>query len=157
MSKEIISKGNNFTVEKADRSYGGARTTLLDVDGDTGVISQNATKYTGLLSADARAWLIPDPGNAKALPVTDSGVVPLKSAGAETRTLAIPTFVGQKLALICDTYVGNIVVTSSQAINQAGNTIMTFGVATDMIELTAMTVGGALRWRVTANDGVALS
>jgi hypothetical protein len=34
---------------------------------------------------------------------------------------------------------------------------MTFGAAGDMIVLRAMKVGGALRWRVVANDGVALS
>lgn len=64
---------------------------------------------------------------------------------------------GQEISLIADTYVGDIVVTSAQAINQAGNTIMTFGVVNDCITLKAMTIGGALRWRTIANDGVALS
>ena len=64
---------------------------------------------------------------------------------------------GQRLSLICDVNVGNIVVTASQAINQTGNTIMTFGAAADMIILEGMQLGGALRWRVVSNDGVALS
>ena len=81
----------------------------------------------------------------------------MTSAGAETRTIAIPTFIGQEIALIDDTHVGNIVVTAAAAINQAGNTIMTFGAVKDMIVLTAMTVAGALVWRVTANDGCSLS
>ena len=34
---------------------------------------------------------------------------------------------------------------------------MTFGVVNDCITLLAMTIGGALRWRVIANDGCALS
>lgn len=101
--------------------------------------------------------VIADPGNGGAIPVTRSGQVALVSAGAETRTLAIPTFKGQRLYLYCDTYVGNIVITSAQAVNQTGNTILTFGVARDNCELVAITVGGALRWQVAANDGVALT
>lgn len=108
-------------------------------------------------AAGAATNTIADPGNAGAIAVTASGVCALTSAGAETRTLAIPTFMGQEISLIADTYVGNIVVTSAQAINQAGNTIMTFGVVNDCITLKAMTIGGALRWRTIANDGVALS
>lgn len=107
--------------------------------------------------ATASANVIADPGTGAAIPVTDSGVCMITTAGAETNTIAIPTFIGQRIALICDVYVGNRVITSSQSINQANNTIMTFGAAADMIELTGMQVGGALRWRVTANDGVALS
>lgn len=106
----------------------------------------------------ATAQLIADPGNAGAIPVTRDGTCSLTSAGAETRTLAIPTYNGQRLALVDDVHVGNIVVTCAQAINQAGNTIMTFGAVNDFIELVGVTcAGGALRWRVAANDGVALS
>jgi predicted RecA/RadA family phage recombinase len=101
--------------------------------------------------------VINDPGDGGAIPVTVSGVCAITSAGAETRTLAAPTVIGQQIALIDDTHVGNIVVTAASPINQAGNTIMTFGAAADMIVLTAMTIGGTLAWRVTANDGVALS
>lgn len=101
---------------------------------------------------------IADPGTGAAIPVTQNGVCMITTAAAETNTLAIPTFVGQELCLIMDTRVGgDRVVTSAQAINQAGNTIMTFGAAADMIVLRGMKVGGALRWRVVANDGVALS
>ncbi|MBI4651293.1 hypothetical protein HY745_08430 [Candidatus Desantisbacteria bacterium] len=100
---------------------------------------------------------IADPGDSGAIAVTASGVCALTSAGAETRTLAIPTFIGQEIALIDDTHVGNIVITVSAAVNQAGNNTLTFGAVKDMIVLTAMTVGAALVWRVTANDGVALT
>lgn len=100
---------------------------------------------------------IADPGNAGAIGVKSSGVCAMTSAGAETRTLAIPSFIGQEIALIDDTHVGNIVVTAASAINQTGNTIMTFGAAADYIVLKAATVGGTLVWRVAANDGVALS
>ena len=118
---------------------------------------QGLFTFQGKQAATATANTIADPGNAGAIAVTASGVCALTSAGAETRTLAIPTFMGQEISLICDTYVGNIVVTSAQAINQAANTVLTFGVVNDCITLKAMTIGGALRWRVIANDGVALS
>lgn len=103
------------------------------------------------------ANVIPDPGTGAAIPVERSGTVAITTAGAETNTLAIPTFKGQRLTLIDDTHVGNRVITSAQAVNQAGNTTLTFGAAADFCELVATTVGGALRWRVAANDGVALS
>lgn len=128
-------------------------------NGGTGTLGRSGQLVTfqSKIAAGAAAWTIADPGNAGAIPVTASGVAPLTSAGAETRTIAIPSFIGQKIAIICDVYVGDIVITSSQSINQAGNTIITLGAAADMIELTGMQVGGALRWRVTANDGAALS
>ena len=46
---------------------------------------------------------IPDPGDAGAIPVAQSGYVPIVTAGSETRTLAIPTFVGQELLLFIKT------------------------------------------------------
>lgn len=103
------------------------------------------------------AVAIADPGNAGAISVKQSGVCAMTSAGAETRTIAIPAFIGQEITLIDDTHVGNIVVTAAAAINQTGNTVMTFGAAADFIVLKAATVGGSLVWRVAANDGVALS
>lgn len=102
--------------------------------------------------------LVADPGTAAAIPVTHSAHIEITTAAAETNTLAIPTFVGQRLILNMDVMaVGDRVITSAQRINQAANTIMTFGVAGDCIVLEAIQIGGALRWQVTANDGVALS
>jgi hypothetical protein len=101
-----------------------------------------------------------DPGHAQAIPVTRSASVEITigSSGAETNTLAIPTFVGQTLQLNAAVVgTGTRVVTAAQAINQTGNTIMTFAAARDFILLVAVKVGTALRWTVAANDGVALS
>lgn len=103
------------------------------------------------------AGALTDPGNAGAISVSRSGYVPLVSAGAETRTVALPTFVGQELSLMTDTYVGNIVITFAAAINQAGNTIATMGAVRDFLKVQGVTVAGALRWQVIANDGAALS
>jgi hypothetical protein len=158
MSKEIISNGDNFTVSRLDRAYGGASEDVLTINGTTGAIALNKlTTFGNKVAASVNAWVVADPGNAKAVDVTQAGVCLLTSAGAETRTLARPTFIGQRLALIDNVHVGNIVITSSAAINQTGNTVMTFGAAADMIELVGMKVAGLLVWRVCANDGVALS
>ncbi len=169
--KVQTSKGEGWAVTNLDRATGGSEKNVLTVSGagdlalkDTsGNVVLALPFATGVATwgtkqaATASAFVVADPGNAAAISVATSGVCELTSAGAETRTLARPTFVGQKLALICDVYVGNIVVTASAAINQTGNTIMTFGAAADMIELTGMKVAGALVWRATANDGCALS
>jgi hypothetical protein len=102
--------------------------------------------------------VIADPGNAGAIPVTAGGDCALTSAGAETRTLAIPTVLGQRLRLFCDTYVGDIVITVASALDAVpGSTIITMGNAGDWIELVACTVGGTLFWRVAANSGCALT
>lgn len=103
--------------------------------------------------------LIADAGDAGAIPVTRSGNVALTSteAGGETRTLAIPAVQGIELAISFDVDGGDIVVTAASAVNQAGNTALTFADAGDIIVLKAVQVAGALVWRVVANDGVALA
>jgi hypothetical protein len=112
----------------------------------------------GTLATSGTAWALTDPGVGGAIPVTTFGNVAMTSAAAEARNLAAPSFVGQILTLSVASYVGDITVTSTGgAINQTGNTIMTFGSATDSITLIAANVGGVKRWRVLANDGVALS
>lgn len=111
----------------------------------------------GKVIAAAAALAVADPGNAGAIAVTHSGVCPLVTAGAETRTLAIPTFLGQELVLQMKTDGGDGVVTSAQAINQAGNNTITFNDAGDAVGLVAIDVGGALRWRVRFNDGATLA
>lgn len=104
--------------------------------------------------------VLADPGTGVAIPVTRSATVNLTigSAGAETNTLAIPTFAGQRLILSADTVgTGTRAITCAENINQAANKVMTFAAVRDAIVLEAITVGGALRWQVAANDGVALS
>lgn len=114
----------------------------------------------GLLIKDGsvRPDVIADPGDAGAIPVDESGTCAITTAGAETRTLAIPTFAGQEIAISMDVDgPGDAVITVAQAINQAGNTIITLNDAGDFILLKGVTIGGALRWRVAANDGATLS
>ncbi len=102
---------------------------------------------------------IADPGDAGAIPVTGEGYVPLVSAAGETRTLADPTIAGQQLLLffkVNDT--GDIAITATSAINQTGNTIMTFTDIGEVIQLIAIEDDAAsFEWRVVHNDGVALT
>jgi hypothetical protein len=103
---------------------------------------------------------ISDPGDGAAVPVTASGTINLTIAesAAETNALAIPTFAGQELAINAGTVGsgGTRVITSAQAVNQTGNTTLTFAASADFILLKAVKIGAALRWRVAVNDGVAL-
>lgn len=101
--------------------------------------------------------VIADPGAAGAIPVTRSGSVAITTAGAEGRTLADPTFVGQRLSIFLDTDGGDLTITAASGINQLGNTSAVAADAGGHLSLEAITVGAALRWRVLANDGFTLS
>lgn len=102
--------------------------------------------------------VVADPGDGEAIPVDKSATIGFTHAGAETNTLADPTFVGQRLVLSDDVATsGARVVTAASAVNQAGNTVMTFNAAGETIVLEAIAIGGAPKWRVTGNDGVTLS
>ena len=101
---------------------------------------------------------IADPGDAGAIPVVNGGNCALTSAGAaETRTLAIPTFIGQLITLYHEVDGGDIDVTVASAFNKAGNTGINFDVVDDSITLIGAEKGGALLWRVVQNDGPILS
>jgi hypothetical protein len=93
-----------------------------------------------------------------AIPVTHSGSFPITQNGAETNTLADPTFIGQWLSIFVDTdTAGARVITAASRINQAANTIITLTEVGDFIKLEAITIAGALKWQVVANDGAVLS
>lgn len=100
------------------------------------------------------------PATGTAIPVVNSLSCYLAiPAGASTNTLAAPTYCGQRMSFLAISDAGGSwAITSATAINQAGNTIMTFADAQDFIMLEAVATGAAtLRWQVVANDGVALS
>ena len=100
---------------------------------------------------------IADPGNStKAIPVTRSGVCAITTAGAETRTLAIPSFVGQRITLCLNVDGGDCVITVASAINQAGNTTITLNDIGDTVALVGILRSGVRAWRVLVNDGATL-
>lgn len=133
-------------------STGGETVTLVSVDvGGTPewrIVSENkSTGIPDLLDGNA----IPHDGRSG-----DSSMS--VGVGAETRTLAIPTHQGQLITLVLSsTGGGTLAVTSSEAINLAGNTVATFTLAGSSLSLIAVKIGGVLRWRVLANDGAVLT
>ena len=98
-----------------------------------------------------------DPGNGGAIPVTDSGHCDLVTTGAQTRTLAAPTYLGQLLLVSLKTDGGNCVVTCATTVNQTGNNTITLDDAGDAVLLAAKANGANKRWSVVSNDGAALS
>lgn len=135
-----------------------AGTTIVDLSAGTGTFKPPTGIFTfqGKRAATATASNITDPGNAGAIPVTTDGVCNLTSAGAETRTLAIPTFQGQRLNLCMNVDGGDIVITVASAFNQATNTTITMNDAGDSVELVGVLIASALRWRLVYNDGCTL-
>ncbi len=98
-----------------------------------------------------------DPGNAGAIPVTSSGYCPLVTAGAETRTLAAPTYIGQEILLYLKTDSGDCVVTCATTFNETGNNTITFNDTGDAFWAIAVEEGANLRWRCATADGCTLS
>jgi hypothetical protein len=106
---------------------------------------------------NALTALIADPGNAGAIPVTDTGHCEIVTSGAETRTLAAPTYLGQMLLLSMKTDGGDAVIAVATGINQTGNNRITMNDAADSILLVAVASGTNIRWRVACNDGCTLA
>jgi len=105
--------------------------------------------------------LVPDPGSGVAIQYKNWGSCLAITTGSsgETNTLPDPKDVGELFIITMDTDGGgDRVVTASTALNQTGNTIMTFGAVLDTVTLTSITDGsGGFRWHIVGNDGVALS
>lgn len=142
-----------FTTTAAGNVYAG-RAVKAAASGDATVrfeLRETDTLNAGLANS------IADPGDAGAVPVTRSGTCPLVSAGAETRTLAVPTFAGQQISLGFKTDGGDCVVTVASGVNVTGNNTLTFDNAGEHILLVGVEVGAALAWRVICNDGVGLT
>lgn len=98
--------------------------------------------------------LIADPGDGEAIPVTASGRVELVTAGAETRTLAAPTFGGQELLLGMKTDGGNCVITVTGC--DDGDTV-TFANTGEMVRLVGVAKAAAFVWRVVADPDTIVS
>ena len=90
---------------------------------------------------------ITDPGDAGAIPVTQSGLCALVSAAAETRTLAAPARAGLFLLLAFRTDGGDITLTCATGLNVTGNTTITFDTAGECILLVSVPSGTGYVWR----------
>lgn len=106
-------------------------------------------------------YKVTDPGTGAAIPVQNGDMdveITIGSSGAETNTLAVPKYVGQKIRIFTDTCgSGTRAVTVASAFNVSGNTVITFDAARDWVELFGVTVGGTLAWQIGASANVALS
>lgn len=137
--------GGNTTIRAGLKNGSGANGNV--------VIGDSATAALQLGIGNA----ITDPGNAGAIAVTFSGACMITSGGAETRTVAIPAFIGETLTLCMDTYAGAVAVTFASAINVAGNTVWTTSAVDQNISLIGCSKAGTKCWRVIAKDGGTLS
>lgn len=125
-----------------------------------GAAASGDTHVVVKLNSQARKGLdnvIADPGPSGAIPVTANGHVPIVTAGAETRTLARPSFVGQLLQLIMKTDGGDCVITVTGNVNRTGNNTITLNDAGDCVTLIGKQEGSSKAWSVLANDGASLT
>lgn len=100
----------------------------------------------------------PDPGDGGNFEVSRPAVINIATAGAETRTLADPVFIGQVIDLFFIVDGGDCTVTASSPINQTGNNTLIFSDIGEHIRLVGhFNATDGWEWRVIANDGVALS
>ena len=118
---------------------------------------RTVTSATAISILGQLTGTVADGGASSAIPVTASGTCPLVTAGAETRTLAAPTFAGQQLMLTFKTKVGNCVVTCATTVNATGYNTITFSAAGQAVLLAAKISGSSILWSVVSNDGAALS
>ena len=101
---------------------------------------------------------VADPGDAGRIEVPQhhNMVCILTSAGAESRNIPIPKFVGQTCTLGVDAHGGNIVVNVAGNGNVAGADEITFTAASQTAFMIGVSLAGALRWRLTATDPAGL-
>ena len=111
----------------------------------------------GVCRAPGLENTIADPGDAGAIPVTDTGHCDIVTAGAETRTIAAPDKLGSEMLISLKTDGGNCTITVATLINQTGNNTITMDDEGDSILLVAIAAGANKRWRVVYNDGCTLS
>lgn len=164
--------GETYVLDLANSATGEALVKLADNKASAFEIKEAANSYLKFVTADgaelitfgkpvsfgAAAQLIADPGDAGAIPVTHNGVCAITTAGDETRTVADPTFIGQRLTLCIDVDGGSCVVTFASAINQTGDNTATMNEVKDFLELVCVQIAGVKVWRVASgNDGAALS
>ena len=94
---------------------------------------------------------MPDPGNGGMIRVTeDLQICEMVSAAAETRTLAAPTKSGIRFVLRLMTDGGDVVVTTPNGFNNAGESKATFNDASDLLNLISVETAtlGTFRWQI---------
>lgn len=103
------------------------------------------------------ASVISDPGASGAIPVTGNGSCALVSGGAETRTLAAPSFIGQQISIYLKTDGGTVILTVATTVAEGGGNTITFDNTGEVLVLVAVEEGANLRWRTMLTDGAAVT
>lgn len=135
----------NIFMGRCIAAAGGTENTV-DVELTIGVVTGNNLQNE-----------IGDPGDAAAIPVVATGHCPLVSGGAETRTIAAPSFVGQQLLVYLQSDGGDVTVTCTTTVNETGNDTILFDDEGESLLMTAVEEGATLRWRLATVDGATLS
>jgi hypothetical protein len=154
---DMLLTGSIVQESRIDSPVSAAEAAYLISDDVGGATDENLLRAPP--SPPAASELAADPGNAGALPVTSRATINLRVADAmtpETRTIADPSFAGQRIDLR-QIGAGTIAVTAASAIDDAGHTVMTFDADGDYAMLVGVQVGPSARWRLYANTGVAIS
>jgi hypothetical protein len=104
--------------------------------------------HAALYEADK---LLTDPGDGKTIHVReDLQICEMVSTAAQTRTLAAPRKSGIRFVLRLMTDGGDIVVTVTNGLNNAGESKATFGDASDLLSLISVETAtlGTFRWQI---------
>jgi len=75
------------------------------------------------------------------------------TAGAETRTLPVPTKPGLFCAVCLDATGGDLTLTVTSGYNADGDTAIVFGDAGDFVLFYSVEIGAVYRWRVVNQEG----
>jgi predicted RecA/RadA family phage recombinase len=152
----VAGTGCLTTTSTDNTFFGFAAAAAAETDTTVSALLVGVPSVTNTIH-NALTSVIEDPGASGAIPVTNGGSCQIVTAAAETRTLAVPTSVGQVLSLCMKTDGGNGTITVASAINQTGNNTIQLNDAGDTIILVGVQVGANKAWRVVVNDGCTLS
>lgn len=95
-----------------------------------------------------------DPGNAGTInPEMWGQQFLIKTAGAETRTLARPDRPGILTSIVLDTDGGDLTLTVTGGYNTAGDTTIVFNTAGDMVVFMSVKTGTTYEWTAIAQEG----
>ncbi len=110
--------------------------------------------HSFLYDQHAANYDIGDPGNAKGIPTTKSGVVNIVTTAAQTRTLAAPLKAGVVITLNFLTDGGDCTITVASAFDDAGTTSLVLTDAGQVVVLTSRKFGTVYRWREVTRSQV---
>ncbi len=128
----------------------------------TATSATNLFKFNQRMSFGTATNTIADPGSAAAIPVLSNATcaITIGSAGAETNTVAAPTYMGQRLTICVDTCGSGtrvVTLTGNTTILDGTNNTITYSAVGQKTTMEAITVGAALKWSLIVNTGAALS